>query len=115
MGGKSDTFMRDVAPRERLILIFHGLGAAPDRIESAERPYWCDKDRFGSIIDGIRTLPSHVSVELHFDDGNISDATIALPALVNRGLAASFFVCAGRIGQPGYLDSSAINDIISAK
>ena len=49
-----------------------------------------------------------------FDDGNLSDATIALPALAARGLKASFFVCAGRIGQPGYLDRPALRDLLSA-
>jgi peptidoglycan/xylan/chitin deacetylase (PgdA/CDA1 family) len=95
---------------------FHGLGPVPDRIGSAEREFWCDDDdRFRSILDSIGTVPQHVSVELTFDDGNISDATIAMPALLERGITACFFVCAGRIGQPGYLDSSAMRDLISAK
>jgi peptidoglycan/xylan/chitin deacetylase (PgdA/CDA1 family) len=101
--------------KERLILIFYGLGSVPDRIGSAERKYWCDEDHFKSIIDSICTLPRHVSVEFHIDDGNISDITIAMPALRDRGLTACFFVCAGRIGRPGYLDRSAISELIAAK
>jgi peptidoglycan/xylan/chitin deacetylase (PgdA/CDA1 family) len=49
-----------------------------------------------------------------FDDGNASDLEIALPALLARGMTASFFVCAGRVGAPGYLDASAIRQLLSA-
>jgi peptidoglycan/xylan/chitin deacetylase (PgdA/CDA1 family) len=102
-------------PKERLILNLHGLGPVPDRIGSEERKYWCDEARFRSILDSVSTLPQHVSVEFTFDDGNISDATIAMPVLLDRGQTACFFVCAGRIGRPGYLNSSAMRDIISAE
>jgi peptidoglycan/xylan/chitin deacetylase (PgdA/CDA1 family) len=102
-----------VNSNERLILHFHGLGTVPDWIDPEERNYWCDEDRFKAILDFICTLREVVQIELTFDDGNISDAIVALPALTDRGLIASFFVCAGRIGLPGYLDSSAMNDIIS--
>jgi peptidoglycan/xylan/chitin deacetylase (PgdA/CDA1 family) len=95
---------------------FHGLGPVPDRIGSAEREYWCDdQDRFRSILDLVGELPQHVSVEFTFDDGNVSDATIAMPTLLERDMTARFFICAGRIGQPGYLDSSAMRDLVSAK
>jgi peptidoglycan/xylan/chitin deacetylase (PgdA/CDA1 family) len=101
-------------PKYRLIVGFHGLGPVPDRIDSAEREYWCARDKFTSILDSIDTFSQKIPIEITFDDGNISDALIALPALADRGLTASFFVCAGRIGIPGYLDSSAMNDIVSA-
>jgi len=35
-------------------------------------------------------------VQLSFDDGNRSDVGIALPALLERELSATFFVVAGR-------------------
>jgi len=114
-GSEEESDLGDAASKERLILIFHGLGPVPDQIGSAEREYWCDEDRFKSIIDATFMLPRHVSVEFHFDDGNISDVIIAMPVLRDRGLTACFFVCAGRIGRPGYLDSSAISELISAK
>jgi peptidoglycan/xylan/chitin deacetylase (PgdA/CDA1 family) len=99
---------------ERLILHFHGLGPTPDWIEPQERDYWCDEHRFTAILDTIRDLSQVVPIEITFDDGNMSDALIALPALLHRGQMASFFICAGRIGRPGYLDSSAMNDLLSA-
>jgi peptidoglycan/xylan/chitin deacetylase (PgdA/CDA1 family) len=99
---------------ERLILHFHGLGPIPDWIESPERDYWCDEHRFTAILDNIRALSQVVPIEITFDDGNISDALIALPALLQRGQTATFFICAGRIGKLGYLDASAMNDLVSA-
>jgi hypothetical protein len=99
---------------ERLILLFHGLGSVPGSITSEERDYWCDEDRFTSILNCLPTLTQVIQIELTFDDGNISDAVIALPALLRHGLKATFFVCSGRIGLPGYLDGPALKDIISA-
>ena len=55
-----------------------------------------------------------VPVLITFDDGNASDALIALPELVKRGLKASFFVCAGRIGTLHYLDCLALADLVAA-
>jgi len=103
-----------VLATERLILHFHGVGPVPDGIDSEERNYWCEEDRFKSILDSVCTLSTEIPIEITFDDGNISDAIVALPALVDRGLTASFFVCAGRVGLSGYLDRSAMIDIISS-
>lgn len=52
--------------------------------------------------------------EVTFDDGNASDVEEALPALLERGLRAVFNVCAGRIGQPGYLDAGALAQLREA-
>jgi peptidoglycan/xylan/chitin deacetylase (PgdA/CDA1 family) len=103
-----------ISAADRLILDFHGVGPVPDGIGSEERNYWCEEDRFKSILDSVCTLSAQIPIEITFDDGNISDAVVALPALVDRGLTASFFVCAGRIGLSGYLDKSAMIDIISS-
>lgn len=58
-----------------------------------------------SILDWLPRVSAdmRILIELTFDDGNASDLTIAAPALQARGLAASFFVCASRIGQAGDL------------
>lgn len=106
--------MAAINTKHRLILNFHGLGPVPVWVGSAERKYWCDVDCFKSILESISDLSQQVSIEMTFDDGNVSDAVVALPALVGRGLNACFFVCAGRIGQSGYLDKFAIRDVVSA-
>ena len=118
MGGRGHVAFQSTeiltVAKERLILHFHGLGSVADWIELEERNYWCEEDRFKSILDSICALSQVVPIEMTFDDGNISDVVIALPALVDRGMTATFFVCAGRIGLAGYLDRSALNEIISA-
>ena len=61
-----------------------------------------------------RGQPPTSQLVITFDDGNASDAAIALPELVKRGLKATFFVCAGRIGAPHYLDRVALADLLAA-
>lgn len=114
MTGQSKEISAVANSKERLVLHFHGLGSVPDWVKSEERNYWCEEDRFKSILNSICTLSQVLPIEMTFDDGNVSDVVIALPALVDRGMRATFFVCAGRIGLAGYLDGSALNEIISA-
>jgi peptidoglycan/xylan/chitin deacetylase (PgdA/CDA1 family) len=101
---------------ERLVLTFHGIGAAPGGVPEAEEPYWCSASRFAAILDEALALSSGVGlpIQVTFDDGNLSDATVAMPALLARGLTATFFVCAGRIGQAGFLDAPALRDLLAA-
>ena len=102
---------------QRLVLDVHGIGAMPSWVEPDEARYWCDAaSTFEAILDAIpdATAASGVPIELTFDDGNLSDATIATPALVKRNLKGAFFVCAGRIGETGYLDRSAMMDMLDA-
>lgn len=101
----------------KLVLNFHGLGPRPDWVGSAEAHFWCDDvSFFHALLDTIEpaTRATGVPIEITFDDGNLSDLTIALPALVERGLTASFFVCAGRIGTTGYLDGAGILELRAA-
>lgn len=101
---------------ERLVLNFHGIGSPLHSIPAEEQPFWCGEERFGALLDTSLEVSHRTSVpiELTFDDGNVSDATIAVPALMQRGLRASFFVCAGRLGQPGYLDEAAVKKIVDS-
>lgn len=79
---------------------FHGIGVPERELEPDEDQYWIDAPRFEELLDASLELPE---VRLTFDDGNASDLSVALPMLVERGLTASFFVIAGRLGQPGSL------------
>lgn len=102
---------------QRLVLDVHGIGTMPSWVEPDEARYWCDAPSiFEDILDAIPgvTVAAGVPIELTFDDGNQSDAMIATPALVKRGLVGAFFVCAGRIGEIGYLDRSAMLEMIDA-
>jgi len=98
-----------------IILNFHGIGEPPTGTERAERRYWLEESFFLSVLDHLSATrwAAGPAARITFDDGNMSDAEIALPALAKRGLTASFFICAGRIGMPGYLDAAAIHDLSS--
>ena len=88
-----------------LNICFHGIGTPRRELEPGEDAYWVDTDRFLRILDEIATWPS---ARISFDDANASDAQIGLPALVERGLRAQFFLIAGRLGRQGSL---AVGDV----
>ena len=93
----------------RVVLNFHGIGDPPDGVPQDERAYWCPQRDWPVIADAVAEARREgASVEVTFDDGNASDVEHALPALLERDLTATFHVCAGRIGQYGYLDGSAL-------
>jgi peptidoglycan/xylan/chitin deacetylase (PgdA/CDA1 family) len=79
---------------------FHGIGEPPAEVSAAERDVWLSEPDFTSALDAIGGLPA---ATVSFDDGNASDLGIALPALRERRLRATFFIVAARLGQPGYL------------
>ena len=99
-----------------VILNFHGVGDPPPGTDPTERIYWWDQTAFNSVLDQVCSalLETDLRITITFDDGNMSDARIALPALSRRGLTARFFVCAGRIGQAHYLDKPAVADLLAA-
>lgn len=77
----------------------------------SERPYWIAPDEFESVLELIR---SRSDVCLTFDDGNSSDVDVALPRLLERGVAATFFVPAGHVGCPGYVDAAGVESLLAA-
>jgi peptidoglycan/xylan/chitin deacetylase (PgdA/CDA1 family) len=90
---------------------FHGVGEPKRPLEYGERAYWIRRDRFLDLLDTIALWPD---LRLSFDDGNASDEEIVLPALRERGLTATFFVVAGRLGQPGSLDETGLGRLHDA-
>jgi peptidoglycan/xylan/chitin deacetylase (PgdA/CDA1 family) len=99
-----------------LVLNFHGLGTPHKRVGGAELPFWMPREKFATLLDHLAALTNSAGLRtaITFDDGNLSDATDAMPELARRGLTARFFVCAGRIGAPHYLDRSAISEMLAA-
>ena len=97
-----------------LVLSLHGVGDPHRWVDSEELPYWISVRSFTRLLDEVVELPktSELRIIFTFDDGNASDALVALPELSKRGLQASFFVCAGRIGKEHYLDDSMIKDLL---
>ncbi|HTW16414.1 MAG TPA: polysaccharide deacetylase family protein [Nocardioides sp.] len=92
--------MTTVPPEPCLNLCFHGIGTPARDLEPGEAPYWIEVDLFHRVLDEVADDPR---VRLSFDDGNASDAEVGLPALLERGLSATFFVLAGRLDQDGSL------------
>lgn len=95
----------------RMILTFHGLGPVPDHVDRSERGVWVERDLYESILDEVR---GREEVEITFDDGNLSDLEIGLPALAERGMRATFFVLGDRIGAPGYLAEEHVRELAAA-
>ena len=100
----------------QLILGLHGIGSPHHGVTDDERSYWVSRQAFISLLQTfvVTREASNLPVAITFDDGNESDALIALPELAKRNLKAIFFVVAARIGLPHYLDRAAIRDLVSA-
>ena len=101
---------------KELIFNFHGVGAVPSAVDRAEAAVWWDEAPFLRALDEIAASAPKFEypIALTFDDGNASDVEIALPALIKRGLKATFFVCAGRVGTANYLDAVGIDNLLRA-
>ncbi|BCJ49713.1 glycosyl transferase [Actinoplanes sp. NBRC 14428] len=87
---------------------FHGVGTPGRELEPGEDHYWVSVERFHAVLDEVATWPS---VRLSFDDGNASDVELALPALLERGLTAEFFLLAGRLDQPGSVSTEGVREL----
>jgi len=68
-------------------------------------------DQFEQMLAMIR---HHPFINITIDDSNASDFTYALPALLDHGLTATFFVVAERIDSPGALSSTALQELASS-
>lgn len=91
-------------------LCFHGVGTIAQEREPGESRYWVSEDRFVRILDAVWDNPR---VRISFDDGNRSDVALALPALRERALHASFFALAGRLDDPASLSPSDLRELRS--
>jgi peptidoglycan/xylan/chitin deacetylase (PgdA/CDA1 family) len=98
-----------MSPDRRVNICFHGIGAPARQLEPGENPFWISTELFEQILDYVKPK---VNVHLSFDDGNASDAEIALSALATRGMRASFFPVAARIGEAGSIDRSGLRALV---
>lgn len=104
--------MRPARAGRRVVLNFHGIGEPPPGVPSDEHPFWCPSREWPALAEAMAAASSAgASVEITFDDGNASDVDEALPLLVELGLTATFHVCAGRLGERGYLDVDAVQHL----
>jgi peptidoglycan/xylan/chitin deacetylase (PgdA/CDA1 family) len=92
-------------------LCFHGIGSPGRDLEPDEERYWISEEQFAELLGAVGREPR---MRITFDDGNASDAEIALPALRRAGLTASFFVVADRIGKRGSLTAGQLRELSQA-
>lgn len=102
--------------RDRLVISFHGIGDPGDDVPAAERRYWCRESVWPAVADALAEVAAEqlAALEITFDDGNLSDVEHGLPVLQERGLTATFLVCAGRIGLPRYLGAEDLRSLRDA-
>ena len=95
--------------RHHFILTLHGVGRPP--AGGPDAPYWLDVDLVGRMFEQVASRPS---VKLTFDDGLESDRSVVLPMLLEHGLKATFFACAGLVGSPGYISVDGIRGLVDS-
>jgi peptidoglycan/xylan/chitin deacetylase (PgdA/CDA1 family) len=100
-----------VVQQRAINITFHGIGRPRRPLEAGEADVWVTRAQYLSMLDSISVRDG---VRITFDDGNASDVEHALDALRARGLTATFFVVAGRLGQPGFLDESGVRELAGA-
>lgn len=94
-----------------VMVTVHGIGTPKRPLDPGEDRTWVTLDQFERVLDAAAGRPD---VRLTFDDGNDSDVELALPRLVERGLAAGFFLLAGRMGRPGSVDETGLRALLAA-
>jgi peptidoglycan/xylan/chitin deacetylase (PgdA/CDA1 family) len=94
-----------------LTFTFHGVGEPPRPLDPGEEAVWLSQPRFEAALDA---LADGVAVRLTFDDGNRSDLEIALPALLERGLHATFFVVTERLDNKDFVDFAGVEELARA-
>ncbi|MEA2155444.1 MAG: hypothetical protein QOE11_1584 [Solirubrobacteraceae bacterium] len=97
--------------RRNINLTFHGTGSCERPLEPGEDRVWVGEDELGSVLDAVT---GRDDVRITFDDGNVSDLDLALPAQRARGLRATFFIVAGRLGDPAFLSEDDVRALVAA-
>jgi len=92
--------------------MLHGLGPPPPHVCGDEERYWLRAKKFSHLLELVRGARHPVQITI--DDGNTSDVTVALPALLAAGLTASFFIPSDRIGEEGYVNEGNIRALHAA-
>jgi peptidoglycan/xylan/chitin deacetylase (PgdA/CDA1 family) len=92
-------------------LTFHGIGEPQRPLDAGEADVWVTRAAFLELLDSVA---GRDDVRITFDDGNASDVEHALPALRERGLRGTFFVVAGRLGEPEFLSADDVRELAAA-
>jgi peptidoglycan/xylan/chitin deacetylase (PgdA/CDA1 family) len=103
------------------ILDYHSVGTTHDRFAIPAAQLESELDLIAER--GFRTISLHDvathsfggrCVVLTFDDGFTDALTTVLPMLQRRGMRATFFIIAGFVGRPGFLDWDGVRALEAA-
>lgn len=108
---RADVSVHTQVTARSINLTFHGVGEPPRPLDPGEADVWVSMETFLAVLDCVA---ERGNVAITFDDGNASDIDLALPALQERGLKGTFFVIAGRLGAPHFLDEGDVRSLIAA-
>lgn len=92
-------------------ICFHGIGDPARPLDPGEDEFWISVAGFLDVLDEVAAWPN---CRLSFDDGNRSDITVALPALLERGLTATFYPVVARLGERGSTGPDDLRDLVEA-
>ncbi|WP_344092922.1 polysaccharide deacetylase family protein [Microbacterium deminutum] len=92
-----------------ITLNFHGIGTPRRVLEPGEERFWITHDQYLQVLDVA--LAHSRRVEITFDDANESDYELGLQALLDRGIAARFFIITDRIGEDGSLSAGQLAEM----
>ncbi|HEX3804116.1 MAG TPA: polysaccharide deacetylase family protein [Solirubrobacteraceae bacterium] len=99
-------------PRHVTNLNFHGIGRPLGRdFGEGERDFWVKPEIFEATLDAAALRDN---VVLSFDDGNTTDVDIALAALQERGLQATFFIVPSWLGNPGFMTKADVRTLVAS-
>lgn len=108
------------------VLMYHGLHAGendPGRFDPvysvtpaafAAQLDWLREHGFRSVKLDDTEVDTENPVVISFDDGDVSNLTVALPLLAERGMAAECFVTSDYIGAPGMLTVQDVRALADA-
>lgn len=116
-----------MSPSRIVFLMYHELEIAGRKLCESEPGYvryilpvdtfrtqmsWLKKFGWqGLNVTGALKYPDGESVCITFDDGCETDLIAAAPALHEFGFNATFYVTAGFVGTPGYMNEGQLRDL----
>lgn len=108
-------------------LLYHDVAAELGRPASGPSRFAVGRRSFEAHLDLIRdcgyrgcaiatalVATTEPRVAISFDDGELGQCTHALPALVARGMTATFFITTSWVGRAGFVTWAHLRDMKSA-
>jgi peptidoglycan/xylan/chitin deacetylase (PgdA/CDA1 family) len=111
--------------RATIALMYHALQAGPEPALAADPHYTVDMGGFsaqlaacarigGAGVSARDWLAGKSGVILTFDDGHVSNHHLGLPALLEAGAGADFFVNPAQVGTAGYATWTELREMADA-